>query len=129
MRIDRVHGAGAPEPAFAGVVDELHIDGFRLQETVLWHAPARTLVVADLVHNIGRPVHRWTRMYTRMMGFYDRVALSRVIRSTAFSDRAAARRCVDDLLARPFDRLIVGHGAPVTAGGRDALAAAYAWLR
>jgi hypothetical protein len=129
LRIDRVHGAAAPEPAFAGVVDELHVDGFRLQETMLWHAPARTLVVADLVHNIGRPTHRWTRMYTRTMGFYDRVALSRVIRWSAFSDRAAARRCVDDLLARPFDRLIVGHGAPVTAGARDALAAAYAWLR
>ena len=55
LRIDRVHGAGAPEPAFAGVVDELRIDGFRLQETVLLYAPARTLVVADLVHNIGRP--------------------------------------------------------------------------
>ena len=129
LRIDRVHGADAPEPAFAGVVDELRIDGFRLQETVLWHAPARTLVVADLVHNIGRPAHPWTWSYTRMMGFYDRVALSRVIRWTAFSDRSAARRCVDDLLARPFDRLIVGHGAPITSGGRDALAAAYAWLR
>lgn len=131
LRIDRVHGADAPEPevAFAGVVDEVRIDGFRLHETVLWHAPARTLVVADLVHNIGRPEHRWTRMYSRMMGFYDRVALSRVIRWSGFSDRGAARRCVDGLLARPIDRLIVGHGAPVTTGGRDALAAAYAWLR
>ena len=64
-----------------------------------------------------------------MMGFYDRVALSRAIRWGAFPDRAAARRSVDELLARPFDRLIVGHGMPVTAGGRDALAAAYRWLR
>jgi hypothetical protein len=128
LRIDRVHGADEPEPAFAGVVDELSIDGFRLQETVLWHAPSRTLVVADLVHNIGQPAHRWTRMYSRMMGFHDRVALSRVIRWSAFADRAAARRSVDRLLARPFDRLIVGHGAPVTTGGRDALAAAYSWL-
>ena len=129
LRIDRVHGAAAPELAFAGVVDELRIDGFRLHETVLWQAPARTLVVADLVHNIGRPAHGWTRTYARMMGFYDRVALSRVIRWTAFSDRRAARRSVDGLLARPIDRLIVGHGAPVTDGARDALAAAYAWLR
>ena len=129
LRTDRVHGAAAaPEPAFAGVVDELHIDGFRLQETVLLYAPARTLVVADLVHNIGRPTHGWTRTYSRMMGFYDRVALSRAIRWGAFSDRAAARRSVDELLARAFDRLVVGHGAPVAAGGRDALAAAYAWL-
>ena len=62
------------------------------------------------------------------MGFYDRVALSRMIRWAAFSDRAAARRSLDEVLAQPFDRLIVGHGAPLAAGGRDALAAAFSWL-
>jgi hypothetical protein len=62
------------------------------------------------------------------MGFYDRVALSRMIRLAAFSDRAATRRSVDAVLARRFDRLVVGHGAPLPAGGREALAAAYGWL-
>jgi len=127
LRIDRAHGA-APEPAFAGVVDELRIDGFRLEESVLVYRPARTLVVADLVHNVGRPRHRWTRFYAQTMGFYDRVALSRMIRWASFSDRSAARRSLDELLARPFDRLVVGHGAPLAHGGRQALAAAYAWL-
>jgi hypothetical protein len=127
LRIDRVAG-DAPEPAFAGVIDELPIRGFRLRETVLLHRPARTLVVADLVQNVGRPAHGWTRTYTRTMGFYDRIALSRVIRWTGFDDRRAARSSVDDLLARPFDRLVVGHGQPVAAGARDAIAAAYAWL-
>jgi len=28
----------------------------------------------------------------------------------------------------PFERLVVGHGAPVTSGAKEALAAAYAWL-
>jgi hypothetical protein len=127
LRVDRAHGAG-PEPAFAGVVDELHIDGCRLDETVLFYRPARTLVVADLVHNIGRPDGAWTRLYTRAMGFYDRVALSRMLRWAAFSDRAAARKSVDAVLALPFERLVVGHGAPLAAGAREALAAAYAWL-
>jgi hypothetical protein len=127
LRIDRVHDA-AQEPAFVGVVDELRIDGFRLEESVLVYRPAHTLVVADLVQNVGRPQHRWTKFYTRTMRFYDRVALSRMIRWTAFSDRSAARRSLDELLARPFDRLIVGHGAPLAAGGREALAAAYSWL-
>jgi hypothetical protein len=128
LRIDRVH-ATAPEPAFEGIVDEHRIDGFRLEETVLVHRPSATLVVADLVHNIGRPPGAWTRTYTRMMGFYDRVALSRVIRWTAFSDRGAARRSLDEVLAQPFDRMVVGHGDPIDGGAREALAAAYAWLR
>ncbi|HYO45283.1 MAG TPA: hypothetical protein VEY33_01160 [Gemmatimonadota bacterium] len=95
---------------------------------MLFYRPARTLLVAELVHNLGRPRHSWTKLYTRTMGFYDRVALSRMIRWTAFPDRSAARRSIDALLALPFDRLVVGHGAPLAAGGKEALAAAYAWL-
>ncbi|MEY2556881.1 MAG: hypothetical protein QOE34_306 [Verrucomicrobiota bacterium] len=127
LRIDRVIGS-APEPAFLNVVDELLIEGFRLEETVLIYRPARTLVVADLVHNVGRPQHGWTKFYTRTMGFYDRVAMSRMLRWAAFSDRAAARRSIDELLTHPFDALIVGHGTPLTTGGREALAAAFRWL-
>jgi len=118
LRIDRPHDA-APDPAFAGVVDELRIDGFRLDESVLFYRPARTLVVADLVHNIGQPQHPWTTFYTQTMGFYDRVALSRMIRWTAFSDRAIARRSLDELLARPFDRLVLGHVAPLRDAGLE----------
>ncbi|HEY2743445.1 MAG TPA: hypothetical protein VGL86_02440, partial [Polyangia bacterium] len=127
LRVDRTLGA-APEPAFAGVVDELHVDGFRLDETVLVHRPSRTLVVADLVHHVGRPEGAWTRLYARTMGSYDRVALSRMLRWIAFSDRAAARKSVDAVLAQPFERLVVAHGAPLPAGAHKALAAAYAWL-
>jgi hypothetical protein len=127
LRIDRAVGK-TPEPAFAGVIDEVGIEGFRLDETALLHRPSRTVVVADLVHNVGTPSHPWTKFYTRTMGFYDRVALSRMLRWTAFSDKAAARRSVDDLLARAFDRIVLGHGAPLTEGARDSLAAAYGWL-
>jgi hypothetical protein len=95
---------------------------------VLFHRPSRTLIVADLVHNVGRPAHAWTRIYTRVMGFRDRVALSRLLRWTAFADRAAARRSLDAVLALPFERIVVGHGAPITGGAREALAAAYRWL-
>jgi hypothetical protein len=128
LRVDRTHGA-SPEPAFSADVDEIPIQGFRLRETVLLYRPARTLVVADLVHNVGRPTHRWTATYTRAMGFYDRVALSRIIRWTGFDDPRAARRSVDGVLLHAFDRLVVGHGQPLAADGREAVATAYAWLR
>jgi len=127
LRIDRALGSAA-EPAFTGVLDEVHIDGCRLDETVLFYRPARTLVVADLVHNVGRPDGAWARLYTRAMGFYDRVALSRMLRWAAFSDRAAARKSLDAVLALPLERLVVGHGEPLAAGAKEALAAAYAWL-
>jgi hypothetical protein len=128
LRIDRAHGAETA-PGFARVVEEAPIDGFRLGESVLFYRPARVLLVADLVQNIGRPEHSWTKLYSRAMGFYDQVALSRVIRWSAVSDRAAMRRSVDEVLALPFDRLVVGHGAPLDVGAKEALAAAYSWLR
>lgn len=127
LRVARAHATDA-EPAFTGLVREQRINGFRLEECVLVYHPARTLIVADLVQNVGRPSDPWSRLYTRMMGFYDRVALSRALRWTAFSDRAAARKSLDELLAIPFDSLIVGHGAPLLRGGREALESAFSWL-
>jgi hypothetical protein len=62
------------------------------------------------------------------MGFHDRVALSRVIRWTSFSDRAAARRSIDAVLALDFERVVVGHGLPIERGGKAALMAAFSWL-
>jgi hypothetical protein len=129
LRIDRPLGAeAAPEPAFAGIVEELPIAGFRLRETALLHRPTGTLVVTDLVSNVGRPAHGWTATYARAMGFYDRLALSRAIRWTGFDDKKAARASLRAILERPFDRLAVGHGEPVLTGGRAALADAYGWL-
>ena len=127
LRIDRVHGT-TPEPDFGDLVDEVRIEGFRLDESVLCFRPAETLVVADLVHNVGRPEQRWSKFYTRAMGFYDRVALSRMIRWTGFTDKVAARHSLDAVLALPFDRLIVGHGRPVESGAKAAIAGAYSWL-
>ena len=125
LRIARVPGKSL-EPAFAGVLEELPLDGFRLEETVLFHAPSRTLVAADLVQNVGRPEHLWTALYARMNGFYDRVALSRMLHWVAVSDRAALRRSVDKIVDHPFERVIVGHGEPVREEGRRKIARAYA---
>ena len=69
-----------------------------------------------------------TKTYTRAMGFYDQVALSRMLRWTAFSDKDSARASLDRLLTLPIQSIVVGHGAPITDGAVDALRAAYAWL-
>lgn len=127
LRIDREHDR-EPPGALGAALEEIHIDGFALEESVLVHRPSRTLLVADLVHNVGRPSDAWTALYTRAMGFYDQVALSRMIRWTAFSDADAARGSLGRLAACDFDRLVVGHGAPLEAGAHEAVLAAYAWL-
>jgi hypothetical protein len=127
LRVDRFHDQG-DGCDFGGQISELPIRGFRLRETALIYRPGSTAVLTDLVHNIGRPTHGWTKLYTRAMGFYDRVAMSRLLRWSSFDDKGAARRSVDALLEHEFEGLIVGHGEPISRVGREALAAATAWL-
>lgn len=100
LRIDRFHDEELPA-SLASVLDEVHIEGFLLEESVLVHHPSGTLLVADLVHNVGRPEHWWAAVYSRAMGFYDRVAISRVLRWTAFRDRKATRRSLERLDTSP----------------------------
>jgi hypothetical protein len=127
LRVDRVHGSG-PEPGFSELIQEVAIEGFRLGETALFYRPARLLLVADLFHNVGRPQGAWTKTYTKWMGFYDQIALSRMLRWTAFSDRKAARASIDALLTLPIECIVVGHGAPIRDDASQALAQAFAWL-
>jgi hypothetical protein len=127
LTIGRAHDA--PD---AGVIDdavlEVHVDGFRMEETLLLHRRSDSLIVTDLFHNIGTPPERWTKVYATAMGFYGRVALSRAIRWTAFRDARAARRSVDEVLAQPFSRIVVGHGAPIVDDAKVSMAEALAFL-
>ncbi len=44
-------------------------------------------------------------------------------------DKKAARRSIDSILARPFDRISLAHGDTIAQGGKEALRASYDWLR
>jgi hypothetical protein len=54
--------------------------------------------------------------------------MSRMIRWVGFSDLAAARGSIDELVSRPFENLIVGHGTPIKGRAREAVAGAFDWL-
>lgn len=116
------------EPDFEGVIEEYPIHGFRLIETALLYKPTGTLLVSDLVHNVGRPEGGWTKFYTKMMGFYDKVAISNMIKWTSFNDKKAAKRSVQTILEQDFDSLIVGHGSPILSNAKETLSKALSWL-
>lgn len=128
LRIDRHHN-DEPPGDLAQAFDEVHVGGCILEESVLVHRTSGTLLVADLVHNVGRPSALWTKTYSSMMGFYGRVAISRALRWLTFRDRKLARASIDRIGELTFDRLVFGHGEPLHAGARAALLEAYEWLR
>jgi glyoxylase-like metal-dependent hydrolase (beta-lactamase superfamily II) len=47
----------------------------------------------------------------------------------AVRDRDAARASLERILGWDFERIVPGHGEILQAGGREELAAGYAWLR
>jgi glyoxylase-like metal-dependent hydrolase (beta-lactamase superfamily II) len=126
LRID-----GAPAEVAAIVDDTLHaveVGGMpKLEETLLVHAPSRTLVATDLVFNLRAPAPWFTRTFMRLNGGFDRFGPTRLCRSMC-KDRAAVRAAVERVLDEPFDRVIVAHGQVLPSGGRPALRAGFAWL-
>lgn len=118
-----------PLPAWDGAIEGRAIAGNKtLQETVFLHRDSRTLILTDTAVNIGPAEHWSLRLYARLNGCYDRLALSAMLKML-YRDRKAARASLDAVLDLDFDRVIPAHGAIVASGGKDALARAFAWLK
>jgi hypothetical protein len=113
--------------AWEGEVESLLLQGFRLQEVVLFHRSSRTLVITDLCFHIQRSTPRLARAFFRANGMWQRFGPSRIIRRIAVSDRAALQRSLEQVLTWDFDRIVPGHGDVIERGGPAALRAA--WMR
>jgi hypothetical protein len=123
LRVD-----GPPAAVADGALHAVDVGGMpKLQETLLVHAPSRTLVATDFVFNVRAPAPWFTRTFMRFNGGFDRFGPTRICRSMV-KDRAATRAAVERLLAEDFDRIVVTHGQVLPSGGREALRAGFAWL-
>ena len=99
----------------------------RLNEVVFLHRASRTLVVTDLVFNLGAEMPLLSRVLLKLNGCYNCFAVSRLLRTT-IKDRAAVRASLDHTLAWDFDRIVVSHGRNLDSGAKDALRTAFAFL-
>jgi hypothetical protein len=117
--------ADRPPAAWAGQVDSLLVEGFRLHEVVLLHQPSRTLVITDLCFHVQRSPSRLARTFFRANGMWRCFGPSRLIRLLAVSDRAAFRASLERVLRWDFERIVPGHGDVLEHGGPQALRAAW----
>lgn len=118
----------APDPAWADLFDQHVIRGMpRLNEVAFLHRPTRTLILTDLVFNLGHEMPFLSRVLLKLNDCYDKFTPSRLVKSV-IKDRAAVRASVDHILAWDFDRIVVSHGDNVPSGGREKLRAAFAFL-
>lgn len=94
-------------------IEAIHVDGVpKLDETVVFHRPSGTLVVADFVFNMTAE-NLITRLGFALTGVGgNRVAQSREWK-WACKDKAAARASIERVLAWPIRRVAFCHGRSV----------------
>ena len=106
-------------------VEVVAVDGLNvwLDEFVLLHRPSKTLVVADLVVNVGPDLPFPTNTFFALMGARSGPFIPWFYRTVA-RDKQRLRSQLDRIAALDFERLVVGHGEIITSDARAVFTAA-----
>jgi hypothetical protein len=120
--------SNTPDPAWLGVFDQHVLRGIpRLNEVVFLHIPSRSLILTDLVFNLGSEMPFLSRVLLRLNDSYCKFGPSRLMKSV-IKDRAALRRSLDHVFSWDFDAIIVSHGENVPTGAKPMLREAFTFL-
>jgi hypothetical protein len=119
---------GEPEVGWAGVMEQVVLDGFPLaSEVVFFHRPSATLVATDLAFNICSSSPPLTRLAFRLGRAYGHLSPT-LLERLFVRDPPAFRRCLLRILEWPFERIIAAHGEVSEKGGREELVRGYSWV-
>jgi uncharacterized protein DUF4336 len=123
-----------PDPRWAAELDQTVFLGNRwLSEIVFLHRASGTLLVGDLVYNLGPEVPPLTKLVAWLPfpspwgGLWKKPGPSALYRRS-IRNRLAARHCIERILEWDFDRIVVGHGEVVETGGHEIFRSAFEWL-
>lgn len=127
LHVDGVLGETAPD-RWHGCLTMMRLDGApMLGEVIFLHRPSRTLVLTDLIANVG-PAEPWAlRLWTRLNGVYGQAGTARAVRLLV-RDRRAARDTLRHILRWDFAQVVVGHGAVIDGDAKGVLRQALGWL-
>lgn len=113
--------------SWTGVMEQLVVRGSgKLEEVVFFHPRSRTLIVADLCENFGRQSPLLTQTVAWVARMYDRPRMPPDWQLT-FRDHEACRASFARLLKWDFDRVVLAHGALLTAQAKKIFQREYAW--
>lgn len=119
-----------------GVGPMRHLEGWeafplrgipRIQECLYYHRESQTLLVCDLIMNIGRDMGFYSRVMTRISGLYGDIACSRLFRMF-IKDKEKLRQSLEPVYQLPMQRIIPGHGEIMETQPGAALANALRFL-
>ena len=116
------------EPAWADAIDQVAVQGLPFtNEVVFFHRPSKTLIATDLAFNVGPSSPPLTRLAFRLSRAYGRLTPT-FLERLLVRDQAALGASLDQILAWPFERVVVAHGTVSESGGREELVRGYSWL-
>lgn len=123
-------GMGTDDPAYMRATPELTPVPLRgvpfLDETLFFHAPSGSLIVADLVMSACARDHWTWRMAARIWGRYEKVGTPPDVRLHARASMAVAES-IAQLRALPVQRILMAHADPLTDRPLEQLTRAWAF--
>ena len=105
--------------------DLLPLEGApRLGEWVFLHRPSRTAICADVLFNLGRGGRGVDGLLQRVLGIRGEARADRLL-LLVIKDRKAWNASLRRMLEWDFERLVVGHGTPITEDPKSKLREAW----
>lgn len=120
----------APDPAWAGQIDQVIMRGNRItEEVVFFHSASRTVLFTDLLQHFPDD---WFTGWRRLIAKLDLMvaaepSVPRKFR-LAFRDRKAARAALATVFEWEAETVIMAHGAPVERDAKSFLRRAFRFL-
>lgn len=120
----------APE-AWAGTLEQCLVRGTRFMwEVAFFHKPSKTLILVDLIENIGdeTPGTDWMlKLWWKGVFHMWNTPKPAPEYQLGWKDKKAAKACLERILEWDFERIIIAHGQNIDTNAKQA--AREAWSR
>jgi len=116
-----------PDCAFSDELIAFFIKGWdTFGETVFYHQKTKSLIVSDFIQEFDQSKPFWTRMYSKIMGFYNKPGLSLPLR-LAIRNKKLFKDTLERILELEVETVIPAHGNIIRTGNAG-IREAYSWL-
>ncbi|HEV7179091.1 MAG TPA: DUF4336 domain-containing protein [Candidatus Baltobacteraceae bacterium] len=123
---------GAARPPWFDDMPHVTLSGrLTFDESIFFHKPTQTLIVADLLTNASADVRMplATRLGYRFFGLNGNLRVFPIIRWFSISSRASLQRVAQQIFHWDPAQLIVAHGKPIRENVDVDLQSAFRWLK
>ena len=109
-----------PPPAdWAGELEMRRVEGMpKVCEHVFFHCASRTLIVCDLLFHFPADLGGWPRFFVRHVMRLPRLIGMSLFLRLMVKDREAFSASLREIMKWDFERIIVGHGEPISRDAR-----------